>query len=163
MTAHNHNDYLVIAQSHANIIWWAAWMSLGASVHAVYIQQSGFAVVPACVLGTSLNYWRNPVRNSLRRTADMSTVLIGLCYQSALAYNMNNNSIHRRIYFNCIFVSGLCFMMGHLFMALNMPRIAACAHAGIHVVANMGNIALQRGAMTTMTTHDNPNTAIKIF
>lgn len=45
-------------------------------------------------------------------------------------------------------------------MALNMPRIAACAHAGIHVVANMGNIALQRGAMTTMTQH---NAAIKIF
>jgi hypothetical protein len=155
MTAHNRND-LVIEQSHANIIWWAAWMSLGASVHAVYIKQSGFAVVPACVLGTSLNYWRNPVRKSLRRTADMSTVLIGLCYQTALAYNMNNNSIYRRTYFNCIFVSGLCFMMGHLFMALNMPRIAACAHAGIHVVANMGNIALQRGAMTTMTTHDNP-------
>ena len=74
MTAHNRND-LVIEQSHADIIWWAAWMSLGASVHAVYIQQSGFAVVPACVLVTSLNYWRNPVRNSLRRTADMSTVL----------------------------------------------------------------------------------------
>jgi hypothetical protein len=150
MTAHNRND-LVIEQSHADIIWWAAWMSLGASVHAVYIQQSGFAVVPACVLVTSLNYWRNPVRNSVRRTADMTTVFISLCYQSALAYNMNN-SFYRRTYFDCIFVSGLCFMMGHLFMALNMPRIAACAHAGIHVVANMGNIALQRGAMTTMTT-----------
>lgn len=135
---------LVIGQSHANVIWWTAWLSLGASCHAIYIQQPGFAFVPAFVLCTSLNYWRNPVRQSWRRTADMFTVFVGLLYQTTLAYNMHD-SRYRRAYFNCIAASGACYAMGHVFMALNMPRTAAYAHAGIHVVANMGNIVLQRG------------------
>lgn len=135
---------LVIGQSHANVIWWTAWLSLGASCHAIYIQQPGFAFVPAFVLCTSLNYWRNPVRQSWRRTADMFTVFVGLCYQTTLAYSMHD-SRYRRAYFNCIAASGACYAMGHVFMALNMPRTAAYAHAGIHVVANMGNIVLQRG------------------
>ena len=135
---------LVIGQSHANVIWWAAWLSLGASCHALYIQQPGFAFVPACVLCTSLNYWRNPVRTSWRRTIDMSAVLISLCYQTRLAYNMPD-ALYRDLYFNCIATSSALYALGYLFMALNMPRTAAYAHAGIHVVANMGNIVLQRG------------------
>jgi hypothetical protein len=137
-------SHLVIGQSHANVIWRAAWLSLGASCHALYIQQPGLAFVPAFVLCTSLNYWRNPVRQSWRRTVDMSTVFIGLCYQTTLAYNMPDTR-YRRAYFGCIAASGACYALGHLFMALNMPRTAAYAHAGIHVVANMGNIVLQRG------------------
>jgi hypothetical protein len=74
----------------------------------------------------------------------MSTVFIGLCYQTTLAYNMPDTR-YRRAYFGCIAASGACYALGHLFMALNMPRTAAYAHAGIHVVANMGNIVLQRG------------------
>jgi hypothetical protein len=136
---------LVIPQKHANVIWWAAWLSLGATWHAVYIQQPGFGIVPTCVLCTSLNYWRNPVRTSWRRTIDMSTVFVGLCYQTTLAYNMPD-ALYRDLYFSCIAASSACYAFGHLFMALNMPRASAYAHAGIHVVANMGNIALQRGA-----------------
>ena len=135
---------LVIGQSHANVIWWAAWLSLGASCHGLYIQQPGLAFVPACVLCTSLNYWRNPVRQSWRRTVDISTVFVGLCYQTTLAYNMPDTR-YRGLYFSCIAASGACYALGHLFMSLNMPRTAAYAHAGIHVVANMGNIVLQRG------------------
>ena len=135
---------LVIGQSHANVIWWAAWFSLGASCHGLYIQQPGLAFIPACVLCTSLNYWRNPVRQSCRRTVDMSTVFVGLCYQTRLAYNMPD-ALYRDLYFSCIATSSALYALGYLFMALNMPRTAAYAHAGIHVVANMGNIALQRG------------------
>ena len=135
---------LVIGQSHANVIWWAAWLSLGASGHALCIQQPGFVVVPACVLCTSLNYWRNPVRTSWRRTVDISVVWGCLCYQNAIAYYMKRQQ-YQRVYFGCIAVSGACYALGHLLMALNMPRASAYAHAGIHVVANVGNIVLQRG------------------
>jgi cation transport ATPase len=141
----NHRD-LVLSQSDANVIWWAAWFSLAASMHAVHIQQSELAIVPACVLFTSLNYWRNPLRNSWRRSIDIGTVLIGCAYNSALAYSMTD-SHHRRTYFNCVAASSLFYTMGHLLMTINMPRTAAYAHAGIHVVANVGNIALQRAAI----------------
>ena len=76
---------LVIPQKHANVIWWAAWLSLGAAWHAVYIQQPGFGIVPTCVLCTSLNYWRNPVRTSWSRTVDIGVVWGSLCYQNAIA------------------------------------------------------------------------------
>lgn len=140
---------LVIEQTHANVIWRAAWLSLVASLHAVVcIQQPRLAIVPACVLFTSLNYWRNPVRDSWRRSIDIATVLIGLGYQTALAHNMKDMH-HQRIYHTCIAMSSACYAGGHLFMMLNMPRAAAYAHASIHVVANIGNIALQRGAIAS--------------
>ena len=137
---------LVIPQKHANVIWWAAWLSLGAAWHAVYIQQPGFGIVPTCVLCTSLNYWRNPVRTSWSRTVDIGGVWGSLCYQNAIAYYMKHQQ-YQRVYFGCIAVSGACYVLGHFFMALNMPRASAYAHAGIHVVANIGNIVLQRGQM----------------
>jgi len=150
---------LVLSQPNANVIWWAAWLSLGASFHALYVNQSGFAIVPAGVLFTSLNYWRNPLRNSWRRSVDIGVVFVGLCYQSALAYNMPE-SHHRRTYFNCIAASGACYALGHLFMWLNVPRAAAYAHAGIHVMANVGNIGLQCGANqigSSFNTASNPD------
>ena len=153
---HNHCD-LVLSQSDANVIWWAAWLSLTASMHAVHTQQSELAIVPACVLFTSLNYWRNPLRNSWRRSIDIGTVLIGCAYNSALAYSMTAVSHHRRTYFNCVAASFLFYAMGHLFMAINMPRTAAYAHACIHVVANVGNIALQRGSFASFASVPVPN------
>jgi hypothetical protein len=53
-------------------------------------------------------------------------------------------------YFNCTVASFIFYALGHLFMALNMPRTAAYAHASIHVVANAGNIALQRGSIASV-------------
>jgi len=48
-------------------------------------------------------------------------------------------------------------------LSADIFQLHICVWIVFHVVANMGNIALQRGAMTTMTTHDNLNAAIKIF
>jgi len=144
-----HNNGLVLSHSDASIIWWAAWGSFVASMHAVYLQQSDLAVVPACVLITSLNYWRNPIRNSWRRSIDIGTVVIGCTYNSACAFSIKD-SLYGKIYFNCTVASFIFYVLGHLFMALNMPRTAAYAHASIHVVANAGNIALQRGSIASV-------------
>ena len=143
----NHRD-LVLSQSDANVIWWAAWFSLAATMHAVHTQQSELAIVPACVLFTSLNYWRNPVRTSWRRSIDIGTVLIGCAYNSACAFSIKDSQ-YGKIYFNCVAASSLFYAMGHLFMALNMPRTAAYAHASIHLLATAGNIALQRGSFAS--------------
>lgn len=145
---HNHNG-LVLSHSDASVIWWSAWFSLLATMHAAHLQQSDLAVVPACVLITSLNYWRNPIRNSWRRSIDIGTVVIGCTYNSACAFSIKD-SHYGKIYFNCITASFLFYALGHLFMALNMPRTAAYAHASIHVVANAGNIALQRGTAASI-------------
>lgn len=145
---HHHNG-LVLSHSDASIIWWAAWGSLVASMHAVHLQQSDLAIVPACVLITSLNYWRNPIRNSWRRSIDIGTVVIGCTYNSACAFSIKD-SPYGKIYFNCTAASFIFYALGHFFMALNMPRTAAYAHASIHVVANAGNIALQHGTAASI-------------
>lgn len=144
------NSELVISQSHANVIWRAAWLSVFAMSHAAYYNQINFALMSAGVIFTSLNYWRNPVRNSWRRYIDIAYVNLGLFYQLALAYNMND-SHYRQLYYRCTMTSAMCYVIGYLLMWSNMPRASVYAHAGIHVVSNVGIIALQRGALASIS------------
>jgi hypothetical protein len=141
---------LIIPQSHANIIWRAAWLSLISILHATYYSQTSFAVMSAGVTFTSLNYWRNPVRNSWRRYIDIGYVNLGLAYQLVLAYNMTD-SYYRQLYYKCTMTSAMCYVIGYLLMWSNMPRASVYAHAAIHVVSNLGIIALQRGAHPLIT------------
>lgn len=140
---------LIVEQSHANVIWRAAWLSMISMSHAVYHEQTCFAIVAGGVMFTSLNYWRNPVRNSWRRYTDIVYVYICLCYQLKQAYNLKD-SYYRNIYYGCTMMCVMCYGMGCLFMMLNMPRTSVYAHAGIHVVANIGNIVLQKGTLASI-------------
>jgi hypothetical protein len=149
----SYNNQLVIEQTHADVIWRAAWLSLISMSHAMYHEQTCFAIVAGGVMFTSLNYWRNPVRNSWRRYTDIAYVHICLCYQLKEAYNLKD-SYYRNIYYNCTIASALCYAMGYLLMMLNMPRASVHAHAGIHVVANIGNIALQKAELASISLSD---------
>jgi hypothetical protein len=63
-------------------------------------------------------------------------------------------SYYLRMYYNCTIASALCYAMGYLLMMLNMPRASVHAHAGIHVVANIGNIALQKAELASISLSD---------
>ena len=149
----SHNNQLVIAQTHADVIWRAAWLSMFAIYHAAYHNQTMFALMSSGVMFTSLNYWRNPVRNSWRRYIDMGYVYIGLIYQLFMAYNMNE-SYYLRMYYNCTIASALCYVMGYLLMWSNMPRASVYSHAGIHVISNVGIIALQKAELASISLAD---------
>jgi hypothetical protein len=49
-SSNNKRDSLVIAQMHADVIWRAAWLSLISMSHAMYHEQTCFAIVAGGVM-----------------------------------------------------------------------------------------------------------------
>jgi len=85
---------LPIAQAH--FIWYCAWLSVPSAVYAyAHSTTTHFAPIPAAVFATSLLYWRNPIRDSWRRTLDIAVVSTGLTYQSYYVYSSDAIPIQR--------------------------------------------------------------------
>lgn len=47
---------------------------------AIYYHVYDSSIITSITLLTSINYWRKPIKNSIRRYTDISSVLIGICY-----------------------------------------------------------------------------------
>ncbi len=142
----SHNTMVVLPQPNANFIWYCSWMSFFSAIFAYSQPETAhFAIVPASVLATSLNYWRNPLFNSWRRYTDMSVVLSGLIYQSYYTYTSEHvNFLTRLNYFYLIGLSALCYIMSCDFMKKGCVWPATYAHASIHFIANIANIVLYK-------------------
>ena len=84
---------LALPLPHAHFIWYCAWFSLPSAIYAYSRPESAhLAVVPAAVFTTSLIYWRNPIRNSWRRTLDIAVVFSGMTYQTYYAFRYANHA-----------------------------------------------------------------------
>ena len=87
-----HEPVLSLPLPQAHFIWRCAWFSVPSAIYAVTASATAsaatthLAVVPASVFATSLLYWRNPVRDSWRRTLDMAVVFSGVTYQTYYAF-----------------------------------------------------------------------------
>jgi len=131
---------LTLPLPHAHFIWYCAWFSLPSAIYAYsHSETAHFAIVPAAVFTTSLIYWRNPVRNSWRRTLDIAVVLSGMTYQTYYAYT------HTQIYTALIGASTVCYTISNYLMTRGHMWPATLAHAAIHIIANVANLVLYEG------------------
>ena len=140
---------LALPLPHAHFIWYCAWFSLPSAIYAYSRPESAhLAVVPAAVFTTSLIYWRNPIRNSWRRTLDIAVVFSGMTYQTYYAFRYANHAhTHTQIYTALIGASAACYGLSHYFMAHGRIWPATYAHASIHIVANIANAVLYDGVI----------------
>ena len=77
----------------AHFIWYCAWLSIPSAIYAYnHPATTHYTTVPAAVFATSLNYWRNPLRDSWRRTLDIAVVFSGVSYQSYYAFQTTSSS-----------------------------------------------------------------------
>jgi hypothetical protein len=142
---------LPIAQAH--FIWYCAWLSVPSAVYAyTHSTTAHFAPIPAAVFATSLLYWRNPIRDSWRRTLDIAVVSTGLTYQSYYAYSSDAipNST-KQIYSTLIGISAMCYASSEYLMTRGRIWNATYAHASVHLFANIANIVLYYGTSITHT------------
>ena len=140
-----HEPVLSLPLPQAHFIWRCAWLSVPSAIYAATAASAAtthLAVVPASVWATSLLYWRNPVRDSWRRTLDMAVVFSGVTYQTYYAFRHIRDTQAIATYSALIGCSAACYGLGHYFMGRGLLWPATYAHASIHLVANVANVVL---------------------
>ena len=137
---------LALPLPNAHFIWYCAWLSLPSAIYAVIARHTpmSLAIVPASVWATSLLYWRNPLRDSWRRTLDMAVVFTGLSYNTYYAVR-HASPTHFGVYTALIGTSAVCYGVSGYLMTRGRIWPATYAHASIHLVANVANMVLYAG------------------
>ena len=137
---------LALPFPNAHFIWYCAWFSIPSAVYAYshHPASTHLAIVPASVWATSLLYWRDPVRDSWRRTLDMAVVFTGLTYNTYYAFR-HASPTHFAVYTALIGTSAVCYSVSGYLMTRGRIWPATYAHASIHLVANVANMVLYNG------------------
>ena len=129
----------------AYVIWYCAWLSIPSAIYAYnHPATTHYTTVPTAVFATSLNYWRNPLRDSWRRTLDIAVVFSGVSYQSYYAFQTTSSTTFTA-YSILIAISAACYMISNYLLTRGKIWPATYAHASIHVFANVANIVLYSG------------------
>ena len=80
------NNVLVLHPDGSNIIYITCFYQLIPFSFAIYYQVYDSSLITGILFCTSVNYWRNPRKNSIRRYIDISWVLLGMYYHLYLIY-----------------------------------------------------------------------------
>lgn len=153
--SHSRSPRYVLPQPNANVIWRTAWLSFLSSIYALTHPDTVYiAIVPAAVFTTSLNYWRDPLRDSWRRTIDIYVVYSGIGAICLYAYYYLDNTksvTHKHAFFYLILTSFMCYIVSEYYLKRNKIWTATYAHACIHIIANIANIVLCDGVIAANT------------
>lgn len=127
-----------------NPCFFTSWITAVSVQQAlVYGQWPTFGVGPLCVLLSSLIYWSDPQRETWRRTLDLLVVRVGMASHVLLAV------LRCRPAGVCALLSGyacggVCYAAGRVLTVRGQRGSGAVVHSGVHLFANLGNLALLR-------------------
>ena len=128
----------------ANPCFFTSWITSVSVQQAVALEQwPTFGLGPACVLLSSLLYWHDPRRETWRRTLDLTVVRVGMASHVLLAL------LRCRPAGVCALLTGyalggLCYAVGRVLTVRGHRWPGAVVHCGVHLFANLGNLALLR-------------------
>lgn len=132
---------LVLPLPNAHFIWYCAWLAIPSAIYAyAHPATAHFAPIPAAVFATSLNYWRNPVRDSWRRRIDMAVVSAGLTHH--VLHAIYHPTPHTHTYLTLVGLSFASYAISQYYLHRQQYWPATYTHAMIHLLANIGNVVL---------------------
>jgi hypothetical protein len=131
---------LVLPPPHALLLWRLSWISCLSGIYAIARGHYLLAPVPLGVWLTSMNYWKYPVQNSMRRKIDIGYVLLSLTYQLLRSLNAQ----YAIYYWIIMSVTVAFFPLGHLLNNHNAWLGTFC-QGMVHIGGNVGNIILYSG------------------
>jgi hypothetical protein len=136
------NEKLVTTKEHAAAILSLVPLSIISGCYALYMNQdTSIILVPFLVSGSSILYWTHPTY-SWRRNVDMISVLYGSLYQAYRALYAE----YMYYYFLSHGIGILCYFLGrHYHYTKNNKEAGLICHMGVHILANIGNMALYSG------------------
>ena len=127
----------MLERSQSNYLWYTSWFSLFSSLYGLS-NNHAVAFFPLIVFGTSLNHWRKPIRNSVRRYADMTAVVVCVSCQIYIAQDMPNYHMYLKMS-----VGGFVFYPLARFLAdRKLFWCSAVSHSMMHLMGNMANVVL---------------------
>ena len=80
------HNAVVLHPDGSNIIYITSFYLLVPFFFAIDYHVYGSSIVTGITFLTSINYWRKPIKNSIRRYIDINCVLLGMCYHLHLIY-----------------------------------------------------------------------------
>lgn len=115
--------------------------TIASIAYALNQRQYDFALCNACVLFTSINYWRYPKYTCMRRYIDIATVLSSLIYHMWQAFQSQ-----RALQYYAITILGMCFYhLGCVHYNDKDYGRSAYSHSALHILANFAQIVLYSG------------------
>lgn len=138
------SEKCVLFPEQYRLIWKFSWLSLFSIYYAytyTFPKNHYLFVIPSTICLTSLNYWRYPVSNSMRRYLDIICVLFGIAYQ---VYYANTYLLleYRQMYCTLLSISLLFYPLSRFCHVLNLLWVSTYLHCALHVFGNISNIFL---------------------
>lgn len=135
-----HNNVFTLPPEQASFLWKLSWLSLVSGIYATIRRHYTIAPGPICIWLTSLNYWRNPVLNSMRRKIDIFCVNFFLVRQLYITLNAQ----YAFFYWIIIFLTLPFYPLGCYWCKYD-NWLGTYFHSIIHIGGNIGNIIVCTG------------------
>lgn len=121
---------LVLHTNGSNIIYITCFYQLIPLYFGLHYRVYDISIVTGILFCTSINYWRKPIKNSIRRYIDISWVLFGMYYHLYLIYyySLSNK------YYYMIGTGSLLYPIEYQIPKNNYYRIAIC-HSLLQIIA----------------------------
>ena len=126
----------ILSKNQYMYLYKSSYITIITILYALYQNQYIFAIMDACVLLTSINYWRKP-DYSWRRYLDMTIVKIALVYHCIVAYNNTCT-----MYYIITSIAILCYIISIYYYKINKNWKSTFFHVLLHIIGNIGNIVL---------------------
>ena len=124
------HNAVVLHPDGSNIIYISSFYLLVPFFFAIDYHVYGSSIVTGITFLTSINYWRKPIKNSIRRYIDINCVLLGMCYHLHLIYYY---SLSKKYYY-MIGIGSLLYPIEYKIPINNYYRIAIC-HSLLQIIA----------------------------
>jgi hypothetical protein len=130
-------EELVQTPENSDRIVCASFLAFVSVFYSALVGAYDCTAVTAAVLVSSVNYWRRPTRG-FRRNIDIAAVAVALGYQTFRSFD----SSYQFAYLLAVTAAGACYLAARL---SDDKGVASMWHCGIHVIGNVGNVALYYG------------------
>ncbi len=134
-------EKLVLEKKYSKKLYYSSFTMLIPLFYAFYCDFFFFAFLYFCGFLTSINYWKNPRYNLLRRI-DITLVILGGMYHYKHCFFLEE-WIYFIFYNISILFSLLSYCIGKFFTG--NKYISSNCHLGVHFFGNVSNIILYYG------------------
>ena len=136
----------VLYPDQCKLIYNMSYLSLVASIYAIYKGQYLLACCSGGVFITSISYWENPLFDSPRRYIDIAYLSIALFYQLYRAYS----SQYMVFYYTIMMVAVSFYPLGYYYYNKGLYWESTYAQCMIHILSNIANIILYSSQFDTI-------------
>ncbi len=130
----------IVSRKEAIYMSGVSWLSAASAAYAISRGHYLYAISPATVFLSSINYWRHPTIG-WRRTLDMITVQCSLAFICIAAFN----ATYAGRFYLLIVLAGSCYPISYFFDERGEQYMATLMHSYIHIIANLALVILFSG------------------